>query len=148
MAPPPRIQGWSSEWRVLTFRQLVVLLQEAEPVLAGGHLLALLAGNVLFARRLQLVQVFIGDVLRELLQQGVVLLHAGLQTQRHDQINTSTEKRTCPQHSKEATRIVSRNPENINLLEIKKICPSFLIQSPVLLQIIELYSAGDGILFR
>uniref|UniRef100_A0A6I8R8B7 DDB1- and CUL4-associated factor 8 n=1 Tax=Xenopus tropicalis TaxID=8364 RepID=A0A6I8R8B7_XENTR len=42
--------------------------REAEPLLAGCYLLALLARNVLFAGRLQQVQVLVGDVLCEFLK--------------------------------------------------------------------------------
>lgn len=58
-----------------TFVQLVVALQEAEPGAASSDLLALLAGDVLLAGRLELFQIFKGDVVGQVLEEGPVLGH-------------------------------------------------------------------------
>ena len=60
---------------MLTLVQLAVLLQEGEPVLAGGDGLPLPAGDVLLAGGFELLQVLGGDVLRQLLQQAAILGH-------------------------------------------------------------------------
>lgn len=58
-----------------TFVQLVVALQEAEPGAARGDLLTLLTGDVLLAGRLELLQIFQGDVVGQVLEEGPVLGH-------------------------------------------------------------------------
>lgn len=55
--------------------QLVVLLQVAEPLLGGGDVVALVLGDVLLAGRLELLQVFVGDVFRQVAEQRAVLRH-------------------------------------------------------------------------
>lgn len=63
--------------------QFVVLLQVAEPLLGRGDVVALVLRYVLFAGRLELLQVFVGDVFREVAEQRAVL--------RHDLERTSTK---------------------------------------------------------
>lgn len=62
----------------LTLGQLVVLLQVAEPLFGRSDVVALVLGDVLFARRLELLQVFVGDVFSQIAEQRSVLRH-GLQ---------------------------------------------------------------------
>lgn len=61
--------------RKIILRELVVLLQVAEPLFGGGDVVALVLGDVLFAGRLQLLQVLVRDVLREVAEQRAVLRH-------------------------------------------------------------------------
>lgn len=55
--------------------QLVILLQVAEPLLGGGDVVALVLWDVLLAGRLELLQVFVGDVFRQVAEQRAVLRH-------------------------------------------------------------------------
>lgn len=59
----------------LTLGQLVILLQVAEPLLGGCDVVALVLWDVLLAGRLELLQVFVGDVFREVAEQRGVLRH-------------------------------------------------------------------------
>lgn len=59
----------------LTQCQLFVFLQVVEPLLGGGDGVALVLRDVLLAGRLQLVQVLIGDVFRQVAEQRAVLRH-------------------------------------------------------------------------
>lgn len=60
---------------LLTLGQLVILLQVAEPLLGGGDVVALVLRDVLLAGRLELLQVLVGDVLRQVAEQRAVLRH-------------------------------------------------------------------------
>lgn len=61
--------------RQVVLGQFVVLLQVVEPLLGGGDVVALVLRDVLLAGRLELVQVLIGDVLRQVTEQRAVLRH-------------------------------------------------------------------------
>lgn len=61
--------------RKIILCELVVLLQVAEPLSGRGDVVALVFRDVLFTGGLQLLQVLISDVLREVSEQRAVLRH-------------------------------------------------------------------------
>lgn len=72
---PPRDLKDVLDVRQVVLGQLVVLLQVTEPLLGRGDVVALVLGDVLLAGRLELLQVLVGDVFREIAEQGAVLRH-------------------------------------------------------------------------